>query len=704
MLKIFLIALLPLLTLFSNAPENSSTQPEQDKSVQSADTGVLEKMIVSNGTASMNIDMNRLGGRGGNALRLNELRFDVEKNAFFTIMVFNDELRGPLPSSMGIIPQTDVKFPGSLGGAYRNLVIESLPWGGDYSLAIRDGKTGFTYFNIEGQNISYDPAGKTFGIADGRILVSKEYATELGRGNIGGTVVGNISISTTMRPVEVTEVNAGEAVSQELPAAAPEAGTVPGPDVIVGDLSGLQQFSASATQVGLAVGTDSCNAGTVNLRWIANPSNDHPVIPQNLYRMSGGANNNERFEQIGQSFVKHAFTALAQNLCGFGCNGTSGTQLGSGCSDPYTADLNGTPNLGSRAWINPFTGFYPRNDGGTTNNAHTGHSHTGPIHRILVDIPDLNNSLNTGASYYAEAQYVTPHEYVHCQSTPTECNMYNNVSYRKYNVSGTTSFSFSAAEATTRQKAAITAWPGATGAEVRPAPGVDGIAWVYYKVTNPSAGVWHYEYAVYNQNLDRAIRSFSVPLGNGVTLNNVGFHAPPQHPGWANDGTFANAGFSSVPWTQSQAGGNMSWNAETFAENQNSNSIRWGTMYNFRFDSNRPPVVMNATLGYLKTGDPTTVAVLGPEPVSVVANATIAGRVTQSNGAGIANVRVTIADNLGNTNVVYTGSLGYYILENQPTGREYTVGVRAKRFSFSPQSQTFMLNGNATSVDFIAAP
>jgi len=58
------------------------------------------------------------------------------------------------------------------------------------------------------------------------------------------------------------------------------------------------------------VGTDSCNRGEVDLDWFALPSNDHPVIPQNLYRMSGGTNNNDRFEQIGQSSVKHAFTAL----------------------------------------------------------------------------------------------------------------------------------------------------------------------------------------------------------------------------------------------------------------------------------------------------------------------------------------------------------------------------------------------------------
>ncbi len=37
------------------------------------------------------------------------------------------------------------------------------------------------------------------------------------------------------------------------------------------------------------------------------PETNHPIIPQNLYRMSGGAGNNERFEQIGHSWVKHMF-------------------------------------------------------------------------------------------------------------------------------------------------------------------------------------------------------------------------------------------------------------------------------------------------------------------------------------------------------------------------------------------------------------
>ena len=43
-------------------------------------------------------------------------------------------------------------------------------------------------------------------------------------------------------------------------------------------------------------------------------------------------------------------------------------------------------------------------------------------------------------------------------------------------------------------------------------------------------------------NLDRGIQSFSVALNPGVNVSNIGFHAPPQHPGWAHDGTQGDAG------------------------------------------------------------------------------------------------------------------------------------------------------------------
>jgi len=583
--------------------------------IQSGDSGTLEKMIVANGNVSMDIDLNRLNGAGASA-RKSTLSFDAIRDTFFAILVYNGEFRGAVPSSMEIAPRgAAANLPASLRASYRQLVIEELPWGGDFELAVRDKTTGFTFFNIQGQEFLYDANQHVLGMQGGRLMISPEFAAQLGRTADAGAIVGELSASTSMRTVEAVELNNGEATKTVLPALnRGEAGTNPGPDVVVGDLSGLAQFGSQAgTQVGLAVGTDSCNFGTVDLDWFANPTNDHPVIPQNLYRISS---NGDRIEQIGQSSGKHAFTALTNNICNLGCNGVGGTHLGSGCSDPYSASLNSGQSLGSRAFINPFTGVYPRNDDpdpNKQNNNHTGHSHTGPSHRILVEVSDLVPANNPGATYFAEAMYVTPHEYVWCQAHAGQCNMYNNVSYRQYSVTTSVSpFSFSTSTSTQRMHPAVDAWTGATHVTIEPERGIDGIGQVVYKVTQISPTLWHYEYAVYNQNLDRGIQSFSVPIGNGVTLTNLGFHMPPQHPGWAADGTMNNSGFSSAAWTATQNPGMMVWSTETALANPNANAVRWGTMYNFRFDADKPPAQMFATVGFYKTGNPVNVLVQGP--------------------------------------------------------------------------------------------
>ncbi len=700
MLKTVLVALLSFNIFLGNGSGLLVTESTQ--TVPKGNSGTLEKMIVANGNVAMNLDLNRLNGSRARGVGSSVLRFEVERDSFFTVLVLNNEFRGPTPSSMELIPQGSANVPSKLGASYKQLVVESTEYGNPFELVVRDGKTGFVFFNIEGQSYDFNPDQDVLDVQMGRMLLSKEFAVALGRPGDAGLLVGEISISATMRPVEVTQLVEGEVTSNVLPSD-PINGTVPGPDVVVGDIIGLAQFGGSSgSQVGLAVGTTSCNYGTIDLNWFQNPNNDHPVIPQNLYRMSGGPNNDERFEQIGQSSVKHAFTALTQNICNLGCNGVGGSRLGSGCSDPYSASLNSGPSLGSRAWINPFTGFYPRNDSATPNNSHTGHSHTGTSHRVLTEINDLNTNLNQGATYYAEGQYVTPHEYAWCQSNPGQCNMNNNVSYRRYTVSGTGSpFSFSPAAATVRAKAAIEAWTGATSVTINPDPGNDGVGSVSYKVTNPSPGVWHYEYAVYNQNMDRAIQSFSVPVGNGVVLNNVGFHAPPQHPGWTADGTLNSAGFSSAAWTQVQNSSAVNWSTESLTQNPNANAIRWGTMYNFRFDSNRPPQTTNAVIGFYKTGAPITVQVQGPSAVPS-ANVFVAGRVMRADGYGVAGAKVLITDSNGNTRITLTSPFGYYRFNNVAAGGMYTISAESKRYTFTPQMLT--INDNVSDLNFTAEP
>ena len=387
---------------------------------------------------------------------------------------------------------------------------------------------------------------------------------------------------------------------------------VPGPDIMVGDLSAMVQATpvpSGDTHVGLGIGTTSCNNGDQPVHFFAIPNTDHSVISMNLYRMSGGPNNNDRFEQIGESWVKHTFGADQDDECDFGCiPWPDSTQLGVGCSDPYGAAQNtGYSLLGGRAWVNPFTGAFP-----STARNHTGHTHTATSHRVLVAKTDLDTTQNTGATYYAEAQYNTPQEYAWCQAHPGQCNMYNNASYRRFNVTGTANFSFTPVGETVRMTPATDAWTGSTSVLVEPEPGIDGRAFVVYKVTNPSAGVWHYEYAIHNQNLDRSIQSFSVPLVTGVNISNIGFHAPPNHPGFPNDGTVGNTGFSNDPWIPNQMPSALTWTSETVAQNPNANAIRFGTLYNFRFDADQPPQSANATVGFFKTGSPITVGIQAP--------------------------------------------------------------------------------------------
>jgi len=623
--KILSYFTLPLLLLLSNSSGNSAPQAAGKDS--GGETGTLEKMIVANGNIAMDLDLNRLNGTASatKEVKLETLRFQVGPNSFFTVLVFNNVLRGPDAGSMGLVPASAARLPDALQVSLNQLVIEKLPADAAFDLAVRDGKTGFVFFNIEGNLYDYDAAAHLLSIKGGRLLISEEFANKLGRPADAGVIVGEISIGATMQRIEITQLDEnGDVKSARLQALnQPDVGTIPGPDVIVGELIGLVQSQSGSVggRVGLALGTDACNQGTIDVDWFALSSNDHPFIPQNVYRMSGGTDNTQRFEQIGQSWGKHAFTAASSNTCGFGCNGVGGSHLGSGCSDAYGAGLNGSQTgIGSRAWVNPFTG----NFNGSTANNHSGHSHDVTTHRILVDVNDLNTSLNPGATYFAEAQYVVPHEYTWCQSHPGQCNMYNNASYRRYSVTGINQpFSFSSVGSTVRMTPAINAWTGATINTIEPEPGVDGRAFIAYKVTNPSAGVWHYEYAINNQNLDRGIQSFTVPLGCGMTVSNLGFHAPLNHPGIANDGTLGSAGYSNTAWTSNQTATALSWSSETFAQNQNANALRWGTLYNFRFDSNRPPQAANATIGFYKTGAPITVAIQAPTPDSCSGTDTI---------------------------------------------------------------------------------
>src|SRR5439155_1297438 len=148
MLKRTLTAfMLPLLLLFCNSSQNSVAGSKQKS--PDAQSGSLEKMIVASGSVAMDIDLNRLNGVNSVTAKRETLRFTVAADSFFTALVFNDVLRGAEQGSIALIPQNSATLPAALSASLNQLVVEKLPSGEAFDLTVRDGKTGFAFFNIE---------------------------------------------------------------------------------------------------------------------------------------------------------------------------------------------------------------------------------------------------------------------------------------------------------------------------------------------------------------------------------------------------------------------------------------------------------------------------------------------------------------------------------------------------------------------------
>ena len=222
----------------------------------------------------MNLDLNRLNGISFALARPATLHFAAAANSFFPILVFNDLLRGPDRarwrwSRKTLRPAASY----ALGASLKQLVVEKLPSDAGFDLAVRDGKTGFTFFNIEGHQYDYDANAQLLSITGGRLLVSKEFANSLGRPSDAGAVAGKISIGATMQPIETTQLDAnGDVKSATLPALnQPGVGTVPGPDVIVGDLIGLEQLRMVQSMAASASLWELMRVTKGRLTWIGLP-------------------------------------------------------------------------------------------------------------------------------------------------------------------------------------------------------------------------------------------------------------------------------------------------------------------------------------------------------------------------------------------------------------------------------------------------
>jgi hypothetical protein len=452
---------------------------------------------------------------------------------------------------------------------------------------------------VSGGDRFVDVPSGGFGIQGGSLLISPMLAARLGQDRLSGVSIGTVTMNLVF---EVPTSTHTEPTGQRV-CANPSIG----PDVIVGGLQAGGAAVSNYTAVGaidaISIATSSCNIGNVNILWQAS-NNNHPVIGGSLYRYKV-VDGSGRFEQIGLGWLKHGFTALTENLC---CNGQGGSVLGQGCSDPYTSARNGqqvtgTGGLGPRFQVNAHTGVFTfpylfRNvaiPGGETNISR----------RVQIRLPDLDPAQNAGALYYIEGQYAT-------KDDATAGNQNNNASYAPATVTGNaTNCNVSSTNGTTvRMKSAVQAWKALDPTVLETiidvpedAPPATGRLILMSKATALAGGIYHFEYALYNMNSERAVQSFSVPISPYANVTNIGFRDVFYHdPDGCGSTQATPITFDGTDWPGVVSGGNVHWDMVALSGSGanapcNSNAIRWGSTFNFRFDTDLPPIEDRAVIG-----------------------------------------------------------------------------------------------------------
>jgi len=466
-----------------------------------------------------------------------------------------------------------------------NLVVLPRGDGGlEVESTLDDGADAFPTFNVPPSFLEASRTETELTVA-GELFLDRAWADSAGLSKLVGVPVGRLILKTEPPPPQSPLAPSGACRSEA--AGTVTAGSIAsvGPDVIIGDLQGVARFGRVGDITAYAVATNACNIGTERVNWVSY-SNQHPVIIQNMYRLK-----NDRFEQIGMSWLKHGFYVVSQSLCTPCEDTTDGSQLGVGCSDPYSALLNGVQtNMTPRSIVNAHTGHFdfPWNGPQPSNDIER---------RLQVRDADIDPGLNPDARYFIEGHYVTPDD----AAAGTQDN---NASYRAVTVVETSPDVFSVGVSsrvpTQRQQPAVRAWqdadPAVTESNIRvPSEGLFILA---AKAFEFSPGAWRYSYALQNLNSDRSGQSFSVPIPATATISNIGFHGVEHHSGDPYD---------TANWASVLSDESITWSTVSYNINANANALRFDTIFSFYFDASVAPMATTVTIGLFKPGFPTQV-------------------------------------------------------------------------------------------------
>jgi hypothetical protein len=373
-------------------------------------------------------------------------------------------------------------------------------------------------------------------------------------------------------------------------------------DVALIGMTAVQQQGRVGDEVVITPSAVLKNVGTANVPWqrqfsAAAPPYDtdqHPFLVWALFRESGGF-----FEPIAYSDVKHAFLTINSNCAPGSC--TIGSVLGLGCEDVYGVGTNGG-HLGPRSEIRPHAGTWAHCNFPAPDTAshfdqvapfcsadNNGSGEPTLMHRATARDSELSVA---GAKYYFTAWYVVR----------DDINIFNSMGWRRIvpfrngnNWSFLLSTSFS-------QGSILDAFVDplrqtATRSNATFQDPAAGSAQVAATATDLGGGRFRYVYALMNHDFDPKLGSFSIPIDELLTIEDLRF----------SDGDSD----ATNDWTVSIGAGQATWTAPA-----SSAHLDWGTALTISFIANAAQIPSAAQISRGDNGNVFSINTIVPGPRS----------------------------------------------------------------------------------------
>lgn len=393
-----------------------------------------------------------------------------------------------------------------------------------------------------------------------------------------------------------------------------------GPDITVWRIESTVRYGPVNNVWGYSVGTDACNIGSVPVQWCdhsdrddcnsveGNAITDHPVISSNLYRLRNG-----RFQQLGKSLMKHGFASANDNKTP--CRGNDGTGNPKGCVGAETI-VGPTLNVGCTDFYGPTTNarqpMAPRSEIDSPALGLFDTDYTRPSSSLSVTSidgvlqvhdADIDPTLNEGAEYWVEVQYLSPDDAAYGP------NGLNNASFIGATFDSDRNLQLDPVAETVREAAAVWAWKRADPevdilrVDLGTTPEQRFHVARRFSATARGTEPWHVEAVVHNLNVDRAARALELVFPVGTTFSGTGFHGV-THP---------DEEYDDAPWlvATDPDSGTIRWQLQDghLAQPEIANALRWGSSFTFWFDVSAPPDSATWEIELFEPGTPTAVAV-----------------------------------------------------------------------------------------------